>query len=317
MLKKMSLCLLLATASLAAAEPAMLISGSIEAKKSQVFSVPVANSWQMQIKWMAEEGIKVNTGDKVVVYDTASLSSEVEQKEAELRKASSEAKRNRLQLELELKQAKFRDDKAQLELEKAQLEASVPEILLSKLEYAQNQLDLKKAQQEAKEASMALSVKQQDLENGNQKHRLILQGVGNELQRAKKLFANMTQKARAPGTVQYVDHPWTGNKIRAGETVQRGFTVLKIPSTDDLHVQGWLNEVDVARVQQGDEVKILVDAIPDLRLEGQILKISNQAETRENWGESSYFSLAIAITGESDPRLIPGMSVMAQIRSKS
>ena len=329
MLKNLTLCLLLATANSALAlskpelqpeqqpAPSMLISGSIEAKISQIFSVPVANSWQVQIKWMAEEGIKVKAGDEVVIYDTASLSSEVEQKEAELRKAQSEAKRSRLQLELELEQAKFRDEKAKLDLEKAELEASVPEQLLSKLEFAQNQLKLKKAEQEAKEAALALTVKQEALDTDMQRHTLTLQGVSNQLQRAKNLFANMTQVAKSDGTVQYVDHPWNGTKIRSGDTVQRGFTVLKIPSTDNLMVQGWLNEVDVARVQPGDKVDILVDAIPDLKLKGVIEKISNQAEPRERWGESAYFSLGIRIDGETDARLIPGMSVVAQLRSAS
>lgn len=305
-------CLLLVTVSANSAE-SLLISGSVEAKKSQVFSVPAANSWRLQIKWMAEEGTKVKAGETVVMYDTASLSSDVEQREADVRKAEAEAKRSNLKLTLNIKEAEFRLEKAELELEKARLEAAIPEQQLSKVDYETNQLDLKKAENEFVSAKEALKSKRAEVINERKKNSLIIQGAKKELQRSQSMLANMEQKASDGGTVQYVDHPWLGTKIRSGDTIQRGFNVLKIPSTDDLHVRGWLNEIDIARVKTGQPVKLNVDAIPGLSIDGVIEKISNQAESRSDWGESSYFALNISINSSDVSELIPGMSVLVEV----
>ena len=53
------------------------------------------------------------------MYETASLSSELEQQQANLRKARAEAQRSNLKLVLQLKESVFRFEKAQLNLEKA------------------------------------------------------------------------------------------------------------------------------------------------------------------------------------------------------
>jgi len=317
MLRTTAICLLLATAKLAFAEPQMLISGTVEAKKSQVFSVPVANSWQLQIEWMAEEGSKVKAGDTVVVYEAASLSSAIEEKEIKLASSQAEAKSSYLKLALEVKKAQFRFDKSILNLEKAKIDASLPEMVLTKLEYAQNQLKLTEAEQEKEAAKLALGVAKKNLANDEKNHQLIIQGVNNELSRAQTMYNNMKQSAKLDGTVQYVEHPWHGSKIRSGDMVQRGFTVLKIPALDELHIQGWLNEVDITRVSEGDRVDIFVDAIPSLKLTGLITKVSSQAENRKDWGDSAYFSLMISIDDQQSAKLIPGMSVLAQIRKAS
>lgn len=313
MLKLSLVSLLLATASIAQAEQ-LLISGSVEAKESQVFSVPSASSWRLQIKWMAEEGTKVNRGDTVVMYDTASLTSQIEQKKSLVRKAVAEAKRSELKFALEVREAEHRYEVAKLRQEKAALEARLPEGQITKLKYAQNQLDLKKAINETTSAKEALSTKKLQAANEEKRHELEVSGANKNLQRDQLMLSNMEQKAKGPGTVQYVDHPWDGTKIRMGDTVQRGFTVLKIPSTDDLEVTGWLNEVDIARVTLGQSVTLSVDAIPDVEFSGKIEQISNQAESRQSWGESSYFALKISMDNQQGKQLIPGMSVLAEVK---
>ncbi len=291
----------------------LLLSGTVEAKSSQVFVTPKADHWQMQIEWMVEEGEKVNKGDTVVVYDTSSLAANIEQLESTLRRVTAEAKRNVLVQDLALKETEHRYDVALFELDKARLDASIPENVISQFQYANHQLALKRALREKAEAAKALEVKKKDVRNEKKRSELEVASAKNELKRVQLMLDSMTQKADRDGTAMYVMHPWTRAKIRAGDMVQRGFSVLEIPSTEDLHVKAWLNEVDVARIGMDDSIRLSFDAKPELTLPGRIVRVGNQAEKKEYWGSASYIDVDIEFDQSQDHGLIPGMSVLVEV----
>ena len=112
----------------------LLVSGVIEAKNSQVFSVPRADSWHLQISWMAEEGSKVKVGDTVVMYDTASLLTDVEQLEAMVRQTVAEREKNQLALELAYKESLFQVQSAELQVKRARIDAAIGKENISELE---------------------------------------------------------------------------------------------------------------------------------------------------------------------------------------
>ncbi len=58
--------------------PAVVMTGSLVALRSEEFKVPVTQNWRLQIKWMAKEGDPVKPGDPVVRFDTANLASDIE-----------------------------------------------------------------------------------------------------------------------------------------------------------------------------------------------------------------------------------------------
>ena len=295
----------------------LLLSGEVAARNSQIFVAPEADSWMVQVAWMVEEGTKVSPGDPVVQYDTANIAANLEQLEAELRRVKSESKRNTLVEDLALREAQHTYEVAQLNLQKAKLDAGIPRELLSQLQYEQYQLALTRAQGDAIEAQKALEVKRQDVTAEKKRNQVEIAGAQNELERVQVMLDNMTQHTQQAGTAMYVDHPWTRQKIREGDSVQRGFSVLEIPSTDDLHVKAWLNEVDIARLQQEQKVKITFDAIPSLSVDGRVERIGNQAEPKQHWGDSGYINVSIRFENEPDQPLLPGMSVMVEVAEVS
>lgn len=309
LLRAFSLLLLSLLASAANAE-GLRLSGEIAARDSQVFVAPRGDNWQLQIAWMVEEGERVEAGDPVVQYDTASIAASVEQLETSLRQAQAQSLRSDLVQDMALRQAEHDFEISQLELERAQLDAGVPLALLSELQYEEYQLALKKAESALRETERALKVAREDVAAEKRRNRVEVAGARNELQRVQAMLDGMTQRAASSGTAMYVDHPWTGVKIRTGEMVRDGFSVLEIPSTDDLHARAWLNEVDVARVAENQPVKVLFDARPKLELSGVISRIGSQAESKEYWGESGYIDIDVAIENAQGQGLLPGMSVL-------
>ncbi|WP_020210753.1 HlyD family secretion protein [Gilvimarinus chinensis] len=291
----------------------LLLSGEVAARNSQVFVTPESDSWMMQISWMIEEGEKVSPGDPVVQFDTASLVASLEQLEANLRKVKAESKRNELVQSLALSEAEHAHEVAQLTLQKAKLDAGIPRELLSQLQFEQYQLALTRAEGDAEETAKALANKSKDVVAEKTRSQVKIAGAENELRRVQVMLDSMTLKADRAGTAMYVDHPWTRQKIREGDSVQRGFSVLEIPSTDDLQVRAWLNEVDIARITQGEEVLIHFDAMPEANLTGTVERIGNQAEPKQYWGNSGYINVDISFASQTELALLPGMSVMVEV----
>ncbi len=311
-----SLLLLSLIASAASAE-GLRLSGEIAARDSQIFVAPRGDSWQLQVAWMVEEGERVDAGDPVVQYDTASIATSVEQLETSLRQVQAQSLRSDLAQDMALRQAEHNYQIAQLQLERAQLDAGVPLTLLSELQYEEYQLALIKAESAVREAERALKVAREDVAAEKRRNQLEIAGAKNELQRVQAMLDAMTQRAASSGTAMYVDHPWTGEKIRTGDMVRDGFSVLEIPSTDDLHVRAWLNEVDVARVTENQPVKVYFDARPKLELSGVISRIGSQAEPKQYWGESGYIDIDVAIENAQDQGLLPGMSVLIVLEGEA
>lgn len=311
---RLALCsLLLALLSLPALAEPLLLSGEVAARDSQMFVAPETDEWIVQIAWMVEEGTRVEPGDAVVQYDSASVAANLEQLEEGLRKVKAESRRNDLIQDLELREAQHLYDVAVLNLKKAKLDAGIPSELLSELQYEQYQLALTQAINDEVETRKALAVKKEDVVAEKQRSQVEIAGAKNELRRVQLMLDSMTQYSARSGTAMYVDHPWTRNKIRQGDSVERGFSVLEIPSTDDLHVRAWLNEVDIAQVHEAQQVSIGFDARPTLQVAGVIERIGKQAEPKNHWGDSGYIDVDIRFDNKKSLGLLPGMSVLVEV----
>ncbi len=314
--KAMVLMLLGMTFSFPVLAESLLVSGFVEARYKQQFSTPDSDSWQLQIKWLAKEGKQVEAGETVVIFDSAAMESEVEAEEAKLRKTRAESQKKEQKLRLELLEAESLMRVAELELEKAALEASIPENHLTKIVYEKNQLEKKKKKLALQDKTQAFEQKQAELNNQLGIAEIQILAASSELKRKQNMLEGLNQKAERMGTVVYVRHPWYGRSIKAGDTVQKEFTVLEIPDTSQLYIQGWLNEVDIARVKAGP-VEIYIDALNQGKINGVLQSVSQQGESRPAWGDAYYHALEVEVDDAAFDvsKLLPGMSVMLKVPS--
>jgi multidrug efflux pump subunit AcrA (membrane-fusion protein) len=73
----------------------------------------------------------------------------------------------------------------------------------------------------------------------------------------------------------------------------------------------FVNEVDVRRVEKGQEVKVGLDAYPDKTIKGVVTKVANVGEQRNN-SDSKVFQVNIELQGY-DPALRPAMTTSNKI----
>ena len=123
----------------------------------------------------------------------------------------------------------------------------------------------------------------------------------NNLNKAKEKLQDYSIKAPFDGVV-------TGLSVEAGDSVSRS-TVIASVITRDMLVTVSLNEVDAAKVAEGNSVTLSFDALPELSLSGKVSRIDTIGSVTQN--VVSYN--AEIIFDEQLTSLKPGMSASADI----
>ena len=101
--------------------------------------------------------------------------------------------------------------------------------------------------------------------------------------------------------------------VDEGQVVGPGSIVAGVAGLDAWQVETVdLSEVDVVNVRVGQPVKITVDALPDVTLEGVIASITSRAETRR--GDVTY-TVTVDVKGD-DPRALWGMTAQVEIQTQ-
>jgi multidrug resistance efflux pump len=304
--------LLLAITTPLTVQANILITGEIASKNSEVFYAPRVTGWQIQIQWMMPEGQIAKPGELVVLFERASVDSEIEMKQADLLKRNDQlalAKSNGTE---GLMDAEFAFQKAKLELAKTQIEADISKQYVSAYDHEKVKVELERKRLAVEKAQRQLVTKREEVKTDITKKNTEIKKTESDLALMHKKSALTAQKTKIGGPIIYGNHPWNGSKIASGSSVQATWKVAEIASSKDVRVLAWLNEVDKGSIKVGDEMSITVDAITGKKFDGTISHIVPQAEAREAWGTAAYFQVEIDIRGYENVELVPGMSVLVE-----
>lgn len=100
--------------------------------------------------------------------------------------------------------------------------------------------------------------------------------------------------------------------LEAGEQVAAGAPVAQLADLDEWHIEtDDLTEINVVYVAEGDRVRINIDALPDLELEGTVLRIKPLGENKQ--GDITY--TATIVPDENDKRLRWNMTASVTIQT--
>jgi HlyD family secretion protein len=294
--------------------PAVVLTGSLVALRSEEFKVPVTQNWRLQIKWMAKEGDPVKPGDPVVRFDTANLASDMETAQDSLRtkreeKAQKEADYKHQQFELDVEVRKAENETRQREID-----ASVPEGIESKLEYDRKQLEKRKSDVTLEGAKTNRLVKLVETETQIKTLEIEVQELEARLKKLRNSLDEMTLVARTSGAVIYAVDNWSGRKVQVGDTVYSTRTVAQIPDPESLQVQAFVSETHIQQVAAGQEVDFALDAYPENRFRGVVREVAKSAEAVRRWGRSHYFRVDIEMEKRDQEIMKPGMSVRCEVR---
>ncbi|MDP1757810.1 MAG: HlyD family efflux transporter periplasmic adaptor subunit, partial [Pseudohongiella sp.] len=128
-------------------------------------------------------------------------------------------------------------------------------------------------------------------------------------------------RAQRPGLVVYgsadTGQPFRGGNqepIQEGATVRERQAILTIPDLTEMAVRVNIHESSVQRVAEGQTVSVRIDAFPDMRLTGQVIKVAVVADSGNAFmnPDLKVYPTIVRINGEHD-WLRPGMTAEVEI----
>ena len=106
-------------------------------------------------------------------------------------------------------------------------------------------------------------------------------------------------------------------KPREGDTVLMHQAILYLPDITKLIVRTKVREVDLHKVEVGQQASVLIDAYPSLRFQAEVQFVGALASgnTSSN-GRGKFFQVMLGISGQ-DMRLRPGMTARVLIQAET
>jgi HlyD family secretion protein len=294
------------------------ITGELEAKNSVKILGPTQlrdfRIWQVVIQSMVDEGTVVKKGDWVANLDRSEFQTRFNEKQIELEKENAEFVQIQLDTTLQLREArdklinlKYAVDEKKIVLEQSKYEPPAT--------IKQAEINMEKAIREFEQAKENYKIKQRQNGEKMKEQSAELRKVQNEFTAMTQVMQAFTITAPEPGMVIYSKSPWDGKPIKAGSQINMWEpTVATLPDLTKMMSKTYVNEVDVRKVIVGQLAEIGLDAYPEKKLTGKVMRVANVGEQRPN-SDSKVFEVAIEIEG-TDSTLRPSMTTSNKIIAK-
>lgn len=292
--------------------------GELEAKNSVKILGPTQlrdfEIWQVAIHSIVDEGTVVKKGDWVASLDPSEFQNRFNAKQIELEKENAEFVQTQLDTTLVLREArdqlinlKYAVEEKRIILEQSKFEPPAT--------IKQAEINLERAAREYEQATENYKIKKRQNAERMKEQSAELRKTQNENNAMTKVLQAFTILAPEPGMVIYTKG-WDGKPIKAGSQIRMWDpTVATLPDLTKMMSKTYVNEVDVRRVLAGQRVEIGLDAYPDKKLAGVVVRVANVGEQRPN-SDAKVFEVAVEIDG-TDPTLRPAMTTSNKIIAKT
>jgi len=287
--------------------------GELKAKNSVKIQGPQgmrsAGIYQTNITDLVAEGTIVEEGGYVAALDKTELQTKMQQAQTEIDLIQTQLEQGKIDTAIELRalrdelvNARFAREERLLEVEQSRYEPQMvirqSEIELERSDRDYGQLEKKyeltQVRANAKVAEIQARLKQQT----------------DKLAQLSGLSSKFTVMAPAGGMVIYA-RDWNG-KITAGSQVSTWNPVVaELPDLSEMLSKTYVNEVDIARVRVGQDVRIAVDAFPDKNYEGTVVSVANIGESLKGY-DAKVFEVSVALL-QTDSILRPAMTTSNEI----
>ena len=287
----------------------LVLTGELIAAHAENIVVPQTPSWQVQIRWMEDDGEKVKAGQKIVEFDNATFAGTLEEKKLAFAKTEKELLQFEAQSVAQKVEKTFQLDQRRGELEKAELDAKVPQELLALRDHQDRLLALERAEAALEKAEVDLQAFQEATQEDIAIRRIAQEKARKEILVAEEAIRALTLNAPRDGVLMIASLPWEGRKLQEGDTVWAGLTVARIPELSVMEVEATLSDVDDGKVRVGMPATCTLDAYPELAIRGAVTEIAPLAQETSPRSLRRAFGVTVALERSDAERMRPGMAM--------
>ncbi len=283
--------------------------GELKARRSVQVTAPV-NVPELRIVWLAASGTMVKENESIIKFDPSSVKQQLKEKEAALKQAQAALDQaiaqGRLageQDKLELADARYRTERAKLEVSKAEI-VSALQAEESKIELglAEQKMGLEQAKGKLNDTSNEAKVA--SLRRARDKAK-------DELELTEYRLSQMELEAPITGLINYLPNNsqgWINAKpFKVGDQVWPGAAVAEVPDLETLEMEGKVEEIDRGKIAVEQQVRIRIDALPETTFPAKLEQLSPMTVMGWDWPPTRTFR-GFAKLEKIDPRLRPGMN---------
>ncbi|NEN23718.1 HlyD family efflux transporter periplasmic adaptor subunit [Cryomorpha ignava] len=288
--------------------------GELEAKNSVEILGPKGTRdyriWNMTIQDIIDEGTLVKKGDYVATIDPSELTNKLKDSQLELEKIESKFIQTKLDTSLDMRKSRdelinlaYAVDERQLVLDQSKYEPPAT--------IRQAEIDVEKAGRSLEQAKENYKIKRQQNIAKMQEVSLNRLKEQRNLDGMKDLIQDFTIKAPEDGMLIYIKD-YNGRATKTGSQINAWNPVVAtLPDLSTMISATYVNEVDIRRVEAGQMVEIGLDAFPEKRFTGKVLRVANVGEQRPN-SDAKVFKVSIEVN-EKDDLLRPSMTTSNRI----
>ena len=296
----------------------VLLTGELRAAASLDLSVPRTTiTWELAIRWMAEDGAQVKAGDRVLELDNSAVTADLEKKHLALLEAQMTYESARELAQMETANKANLLAQAEIALAKAKLRAAVPADLLAAHDAQERQLDQKRQEVAVQKAREDLASQTQEAALEDRVKQIDLDKAKHAIDDAQAVIDALDVKAPRAGLVVIGTHPWEERKFHTADTVQPGWAIVSMPDlAAGMVVHSDLSDVDDGRVSVGMTGTCTLDAYPGDPVACTVTHLTPVARGKETSLRRAFaVELALGKAGDqADERMRPGMSVKVELR---
>ncbi|MCO6478845.1 MAG: efflux RND transporter periplasmic adaptor subunit [Phaeodactylibacter sp.] len=287
--------------------------GELAAKRSIKIQAPqgmrAAGIYETSISDLVAEGTIVEKGAYVASLDRTELAGKMANVQTEVEKIQTQLEQARIDTAIEMRG--LRDDLANLEFAKKEKLLQVEQ---SRYEpqsvIRQAELDLERTERDYKQLLKKYELKEQQSIAKIQEIEALLRQNTTKLREYESLSAEFNINAPESGMVIYA-RSWRGKKEPGSRVSAWDPIVAELPDLTDMISQAYVNEVDISKVQEGQEAAIKVDAFPGRSYSGKVTKVANIGEQLSGY-DAKVFEVIIQLN-ETDSILRPAMTTSNEI----
>ena len=291
----------------------VLLSGELVAEDAELVVAPNVDLWPVQIRWLAEDGIEVSRGDRIVEFDSSQLAADLEQMHTQVLEAMNRLASLQAEAAGQEATSAFDIERRRAAVAKARLEAMVPEEIYSAVEFNKLQLDWRKAELELAEAEAKLEATREAKRAEIEIQRIALAKAVTDVSRAEARLDQMVLRASRDGILILADNTQEGRLFQVGDGAFPGYVIARLPDLASMYVSARLFDVDDGRIRPGMSVAATLDAFPDLKFSGRVREIDQIADQANSRSLRRFFRTLVDLDRIDAERMRPGMSVKVVI----
>ena len=285
-------------------------SGEMKATSNFIIFAPRVGG-RLRIVNMAPEGTLVKEGDLLVQFDPTEMLKLITDKENELIIQQSEIRKFKADQEANMARLEADVDNARITLELSKL---ISERMKFESESQQKQSELELERNKNSYEGSKQRIESQKIINESDFNKLLIrerQMVG-DVEKARRDMEALNVKAPMQGLVVYEFNWQTDRKFSIGDEPWAGSSLISLPDLSRVQVATMVNEIDVSKIETGQDVKIKLDAFPDRMFSGKINSVATIGKNKDNNATVKVFDVLIDVN-EVDPVFKPGMTTSNEI----